>query len=422
MHPTNPDHLAGLPQEKLQRLLASTAEILAVINARRLTFPRRLDRILAIILDYLSVEQGSIMLREGRRKLTVRAATRRHLIGMSQDIDQHSISASVARSGKVIFIPDITADARFAPRTSSGGYKTKSLLSAPIRQDKKVVGVINVTDKAGNRDLLQEDINYLLDFSSLVVSLILQEQMTEAIRRQRNTLKQRNRELKRREEMQNELSRMLVHDIKGPLSEVIANIDILSYSASEEQREFLQAAQTACDRAVRMAANLGTVARLEEGSLPLIPEEVAPAELIEEAVVGIRGLAQIRDIAIRTEIDPALPGLRLDRVLIERVLQNLLINALGHTPEHSAVTVGSHPAADGRTCVFFVRDQGPGIEESARQFIFEKYARLTSRQDTLVGSGLGLYFCRLAVEAHHGRITVENNPEGGSCFRFFLPS
>lgn len=421
MQTANPKHLCGLSQENLQRLLKSTAEILAVINARRLTFPRRLDRILNIILSYLDVEQGSIMLREGRKKLTVRAATRSSLIGMSQDIDQHSIAADVARTGQVIFIPDITADPRFAPRAGGGGYKTKSLLSAPIRQDKKVVGVINVTDKSGNRDLLQEDINYLLDFSSLVVSLILQERMTEALRRQRNTLKKRNRELKRREEMENELSRMLIHDIKGPLSEAIANIDILSYSASEEQKEFLHAAQIACDRTVRMAANLGTVARLEEGSLPLIPEEVKPEKLIEEAVVGIRGLAQIRDITILTQIAPDLPGLRIDRGLIERVLQNLLINALGHTPEHSTVTVGGTTATDGRSCVFFVRDQGPGIEEHARELIFEKYARLTSRQDNLVGAGLGLYFCRLAVEAHRGRIAVANNPEGGSCFSFTLP-
>ncbi len=411
----------SLPPDKAGRLMESITAVLEVINRRRLGMGRRLDHILTIILDYLGVEHGSIMLREGRDKLVVRAASRKELIGVAQSLDQASIAAAVARSGEVIYVPDISADPRFQQRDTGGLYRSKSVLSVPIRQNGRVAGVINVTDKLGGRDLLQEDSSYLLRFTSLILSLVIQENMTAEIRRQRNALEKRARELQRRQAMQADLSRMLVHDLKGPLSEVIANLDILSYSVNDDQKIFLNAAQIACDRAVRMAADLGTVAKIEDGSLRLALEDIEPAALVEEAIISVSGIARSKGIELQQETAADLPVVRMDRMLIDRVLQNLLINALGHAPESSSITTGCRYYEKKKAVEFFVTDQGPGIREEDQRRIFEKYARLSRRHDSLVGSGLGLYFCRLAVEAHRGRIGVDSAPGRGSRFFFSLP-
>jgi len=418
----NQFHFADLPPERANRLLATIGAIVAMINRRRMGFAKRLDRILRLILDYLGVEQGSIMLLDEGGRLVVRAATRPELVGVVQDLDQPSLAATVLKTGEVQFVPDISRDPRFPARDSGGRYKSKAVLSTPIRNENRVVGVINVTDKRGGTELLQEDASYLLDFSSLVLSIVLQEKMTATLRRQRNALERRNEELKRIQAQQADLTRMLVHDLKGPLSEAIANLDILSYSATDEQKIFVQAAQAACDRAVRMASNLGTIARLEDGSLRLIPEDCDPADLLEDAVLNLSGLARSKEIDIVTETDPDLPILRVDRQLIDRVLQNLLVNALGHAPESSRITASCRWLADERAVEFSITDQGPGIEPEAQRFIFEKYARLTRRENRLVGSGLGLYFCRLAVEAHGGTIGVDSTPGAGARFFFRLPA
>ncbi len=213
------------------RLLESITSIVGVINNRRLPYNKRLTLILEIILQYLGVEQGSIMILGPGRKLMVEAATRAELIGLSQPLDGDTISALVARNGVTECIRDITRDPRFKDRPGKGAYRTKSLLSVPIKQDNKVLGVINVTDKCGDKDLLKEDAAYLLNFASLVLSLIAQEKMLAEIKKKGKSLKKKNLELRRGQILQAELSRMLIHDIKGPLSEVVANLDILSYSA-----------------------------------------------------------------------------------------------------------------------------------------------------------------------------------------------
>lgn len=410
--------LARLETDK--RLFDSVFQITTVINNRKLDYSRRMEAILKIILEYLCVEHGSIMVLEGKKELVVRAATRSELIGLRKPLDEDCVSCWVAKTASPEFIKDISKDLRFKEQPSSV-YRTKSLLSVPIIQGKKVVGVISVTDKTGNTDLLKKDISYLLDFSGFVLSLLHQQKLYDEVKRQRTTLRKRNRELRRQEAMQAELSRMLIHDLKGPLSEVVANLDILSFSISNENREFLEAAQLACDRTVRMASNLGTVARIEDGKMKLIKEEVDPKNLLEESIISIKGLAKIKDVELVIENSEYLPTVMVDRVLMLRVLQNLLTNALGYTYPGTAIFVGCKRVSGRKQLEFHVRDQGTGMPPDKKEFIFEKYARLSGKHDDLIGSGLGLYFCKLAVEEHRGKMGLESAEGKGSRFFFILP-
>jgi two-component system sensor histidine kinase KdpD len=407
--------------ELANRLLDSFSRIAGVINTPRLNYPARLGRILEVILEYLGVEQGSLMVLERKKYLVVRAASRAEIIGHAQRIDDESSVASwVARHQEPLFIKDICKDKRFGGQCRSN-YRRNSLLSMPILHKGKVLGVINVTDKIGDRDLLKEDITRLFDFSSVILSLLVQENLQQDLRRQQRTLRQRNQELRHQETLRAELSRMLVHDLKGPLSEVVANLDILSYTVSEENREFLESAQMGCDRAVRMVSNLVTIGKIEDGKLAPIMEVVAPTPMLAECLSSIKGMARIKDVELILEAEADLPQIALDRSLILRVLQNLLTNALGYCASNTTIRFGCRQVAGKKQLEFYVQDQGPGIPAAKQHAIFEKYARISDKQDALVGTGLGLYFCRLAVEIHRGRIGVESEPGTGSRFYFSLP-
>jgi two-component system sensor histidine kinase KdpD len=400
------------------RLLASLSSIVQLITAQRLTYEARIDRVLRVILDHLGVEQGSIMILAGKT-LVIKAASRPELIGVRQPLSEASVASWVALHKKPLFIPDINKDHRFHKRHSA--YRKNSLLSVPVLQNNRLIGVINVSDKAGHTDLLKGDIAFLIDFSALVLSLIIQESLAEQAKQQRNTLRQRNLELRRQETMRAELSRMLIHDLKGPLSEVVANLDILSYSATDDTRELVTAAQTGCDQAVRMAENLATIGRIEDNKLELLKHEIAPVMLLKEALSNVRGLATLKHITLASQLAPDLPTIRLDRVLILRVLQNLIMNALHYSQPGHTVTVGCEPVVGRRQLCFFVADEGPGVPEGEQTLIFDKYVRLQRGQDLLTGTGLGLYFCKLTVEKHRGEIGMENRATGGSRFYFTLP-
>ncbi len=400
------------------RLLESFFQIVQATTAPRMTFEGRLDHALQAILVHLGVEQGSIMLLENK-KLVVKAASRKELINCRQSLSGDSVAVWVAKNKKPLFIADITNDKRFNKRADT--YKKDALISAPIMQNSRLAGVINVSDKSGQTNFLQDDISFLLDFSALIFSIIIQGNLAEKIKNQRNTLRKRNRELKRQEDLRSNLSRMLIHDLKGPLSEVMANLDIMSYSISEENKEFVEAAQTGCDKAVRMAENLATIGKMEDGKLKLIKQEISPDQLLKEALSSAKGLAALKKVKLVLEPPENPPILNIDRGLILRVLQNLLMNALSFSKHGTNIIMGCESLVEKKQLRFYVIDQGPGIPKEERLTIFEKYARLQDRQNYRTGTGLGLYFCKLAIEKHRGSISVENMPKGGSCFVFFLP-
>lgn len=403
------------------RLQDSIFKIAKSINSKRVNKKRQLKEILEIILDYLGAEQGSIMLVEKRKYLEVQAASRPEIIGMRQPLIGESVASWVAQNGKALFIPDIAKDKRFPSRGGSS-YRKNSLLSAPILNKGRAIGVINVTDKAGTKELLQDDITCLIDFSSMLLWLVIQQNLNAELKKQRNTLRQRNKELRRHEEIRAELSKTLLHDLKGPLAEVVANLDIISYSIDEENREFLESAQIACDRAVRMASNLVSVDKIEDGKLKLLKEDISSVNLLQESISSIKGLAKIKGVELVLEqTTEPLPRIQLDRTMILRVMQNLLTNSLGYTESGTTIRVGCQPNKSGKKLEFYVQDQGPGIPAAQQESIFEKYARVSQRQDSLVGTGLGLYFCRLAVELHRGKIGIESTLNEGSRFFFTLP-
>lgn len=238
-------------------------------------------------------------------------------------------------------------------------------------------------------------------------------------------LREKHRRLKKLERFRTDMFNMLIHDLKGPLSVIVANLDILSYTSDTDNMQYVNTARSGCDAMYRMISNLLDVARLEDGSLKLILEKLQPALLIEEAIARIQGSAEVREVTISNTSPSPSNGrclFRGDQMLLLRVLQNLFMNAVRFSPRGGSVETG-FCIDDSEFIEFFVKDNGPGIPTGSHKSVFDKYVQIFNSKDSRndYSAGLGLTFCKMAVEAHQGKIWVESDGTSGSCFKFRLP-
>lgn len=223
------------------------------------------------------------------------------------------------------------------------------------------------------------------------------------------------------EQLRRDLSAMVYHDMRGPLGNVHTSLQALLTMLDGHQDEnvtnLLELAARSERQARRMIDSLLDVQYLEEGSKLITRQNTMLTELITSAVSQIEPIAADKDISIRYALADDLPLLYVDDDMIERVLVNLLDNAIKYSPDNGFITVST--ATSGSEVYVRVKDTGPGIPPEAQALIFDKFSRVRQR-NMPQGVGLGLAFCKLAVEAHGGRIWVRSS-EGGSTFTFALP-
>jgi signal transduction histidine kinase len=225
--------------------------------------------------------------------------------------------------------------------------------------------------------------------------------------------------------LREELADMIVHDLRNPLNVISNGLQLLERVAVQEaDRKYadivVDTMGRASQRMERLVDTLLDIARFEEGSLELYLQSLDLGGLIEEAIAEERHLAETKRVTLEAHLPPELPGVSADRDVLLRVLINLVDNALKFTHAEGRVWVEVHPEAE--AVQVDVVDTGPGIPVGERERIFEKFTQVRTQVQTRRGSGLGLAFCRMAVEAHGGRIWVEDGPGGkGSRFAFTIP-
>jgi signal transduction histidine kinase len=142
--------------------------------------------------------------------------------------------------------------------------------------------------------------------------------------------------------------------------------------------------------------------------------------MLRDAATQAKVPAEQLRLTLEVSVNGALPEVEADQQLIQRVLANLVGNAIAHTPPGGRITLAARPEPAGHV-TFSVRDTGQGIPLEQQQRIFEKFAQVESGGTRRRGTGLGLTFCRMAVDAHGGRIWVESKVGAGSTFAFTLP-
>lgn len=230
-------------------------------------------------------------------------------------------------------------------------------------------------------------------------------------------------ELHRLDRLKDDLTHMIVHDLRTPLTSIITGLQTLqSLGALDElQDEMLTMSLDGGQTLLRMINDLLDISKMEDGSLKLVMEPLQPEMLVTEAIQVLSLLAQSRGHVLRAEITPGLPILRADHDKVHRTLVNLLANACKFTPDGGTITISVHDASH-NSLLFSVHDTGEGIPRESFDRIFEKFGQVETRQSGHKHStGLGLTFCKMAVEAHGGRIWVESELGEGSTFHFILP-
>jgi two-component system, NtrC family, sensor histidine kinase KinB len=190
-------------------------------------------------------------------------------------------------------------------------------------------------------------------------------------------------------------------------------------SASDTQsHSILSIASNSTARIQRLVDSLLDLNRLEAGQ-PVVDQKVVnPLFLVQQAVKDVSPSSEGRRQNVVSKLADRLPLLWVDAGMVHRVLVNLLENAIKFTPTEGNIEVGAKK--DGEWLQFWVCDNGPGIPPADRERIFDKFTRLRGK-NTPGGLGVGLAFCRLAVQGHGGRIWVESQDGQGTAFHFTLP-
>ncbi len=221
------------------------------------------------------------------------------------------------------------------------------------------------------------------------------------------------------ERLRNSLLAALSHDLRTPLTSLVGLAESLVRSKPALAPVQLELADALRDESLRLAtmvANLLDMARIESGAVQLNMQWQALEEVVGSALRASRPLLARHRVATALAAD--LPLLRFDAVLIERVLCNLVENAVKYTPPGSTITIGATVA--GPVLRVTVADDGPGLPPGQEESIFEKFTR-GERESARPGVGLGLAICRALVAAHGGTIAARNAPDGGAAVDFTLP-
>jgi two-component system, NtrC family, sensor histidine kinase KinB len=227
--------------------------------------------------------------------------------------------------------------------------------------------------------------------------------------------------------LRQDMTNMLVHDLRSPLSMVIGGLKLLpeAYELREHDRfqQILAMAHNSSDRILTLIDQLLDISQLERGELPLTPEVLEIATLLHEIRGRFASVAASEQIALMVAVDADLPKVEVDRALMLRVFSNLVDNALKFTPDGGRVQLWAERDRESGSEMLRVgvRDTGPGIPLEYMDRVFEKFQQLPSTRGRRRGTGLGLSFCKLVVEAHGGRIWVESKLGEGSTFLMTLP-
>jgi signal transduction histidine kinase len=242
------------------------------------------------------------------------------------------------------------------------------------------------------------------------------------LRRQKRLIQESNEQLRKLEELRDNLVHMVVHDMRTPLTAIYGFLKTLEMlegeSLSDQGREFVQTALASTEDLVEMVSSLLDVSKMEAGEMKLNLTQCDLLTIAREALAKVEPLKGDRQLTLSGADEPV--TVMADAELIARVLQNLLGNALKFTPDDGRVTVSIESSTEAARVL--VQDTGPGIPPEYRERIFEKFGQVENPANRRrYSTGIGLTFCKLAVEAHGGQVGVDSEEGRGSTFWFTLP-
>ena len=313
-------------------------------------------------------------------------------------------------NGKELSVARWVCDNRHAAGLGTDTLPAAKALYLPMIASTGVVGVIGVLPENSKNGFDPEDIHFLESFVNQT-----------AMAMERVILAKEAHEERLRAEAQNVRNTFLSsvsHDLRSPLAVVSgAASTLLEKDTSLDQSarlELLRTIHEETDRLERIIRNVLNLTRLESGAI-MVRKEWQPLEEIIGVILN-RFSDRLKERPLELKIPPDLPIIPFDTLLMEQVLSNLMENALRHTPAGTPIEITVTPQES--AVMIEITDRGPGIPAHEEEAIFNKFTRSTN---TRMGAGIGLSICRAIIEAHGGRIWVENRSDGGAAFKFVIP-
>ena len=228
-------------------------------------------------------------------------------------------------------------------------------------------------------------------------------------------------ERKELDALRDDMTAMIYHDLRSPLGNIVSSIDMLNgmLPNDESVQTMLGIAANSTGRIQRLVNSLLDINRLESGQKIADQKAVEPGALISEAIRDVEPGAIGRHQKIVKRLNEKYPLIWVDVDMIHRVLINLLENAIKFTPTDGRIEIGAQ--TNDEFVKIWVRDDGPGIHPADQERIFDKFTRVRGK-DKPGGLGVGLAFCKLAVQGHGGKIWVESEMNKGNTFWLTLPA
>jgi two-component system sensor histidine kinase KdpD len=390
-----------------------------------ITTPEDAVRLVAFLSVALLVSGLASRARRQARAADQRAAELSALYQLSQaleaEVEPGRILPIVARAAtRILAVPGcqvFLADSRGALvlRAAEGVTAAGAAHEeAPIRSEQRALGALRVSLADHARPLGTAE-RELLQTIAAQAGLVLERVRLSEVAGQARALEESDR-------LKSTLLSLVSHDLRTPLAVIKGLVtSLLDRSVAwtdELRRELLATINDETDRLNRIVGELLEMSRIEAGAISTVRAWHDVDELLVAVVEELR--PRLHSHPLRLDVPPDLPWVRISYAQIEQVLRNLLENAAHYTPAGGPIEVWARGAAG--AVRIEVRDRGPGVPAELRERIFEKFVRAAAAERHAEGSGLGLAICKGLVEAHGGRIWVEERAGGGATFVVTLPA
>ncbi len=412
---------------------AARDAIMSVEVTPRIPYVKALAQMVKIAQLLLGGESASIIL-NNENYWSIMAATGKdaeNIVGSKIDIEKESVSATVIKSGEPYYFSEIDTVSGVKKNISTGRHATGRFCSFPIfDMEKDVAGALNVSGMPKAHPLFVSERfcidGVLIAIGTKITKLkkIAEVQKlksgAEKSEKRIGVMRQRIEKFEETETFRERMLYMTIHDFKNPLSLVISNLSFLEHpDLNVETKETLELSRFGLDRLLDSINSTLDTYHIQSDKMVLRQAEFDLVTLVKRMIVEFTIAADLDDVTMKFHGPDSLL-ITCDEEMIRRVVVNLLDNALRFSPMGGVINVSVKPDEWG---VFLsVEDSGEGISYEDQEAIFDPFTQAQmSKERGTNGHGIGLSFCRMAVNAHGGDIRVESEPGKGARFTVALP-